>query len=123
MNKELKEKIAVNAANEWCRCFKCDGRVNATGYACEKDKRLTCHKWYDGYRTALLALEEAENTSKVTSKVREDLELTWEDMRELHIIFTEVDTEIELCKTDIIAETLGYYQEVLRRFKERKVRL
>lgn len=58
MNKELKEKIAVNAANGWCRCFKCDGRVNATGYACEKDKRLTCHKWYDGYRTTLLALED-----------------------------------------------------------------
>lgn len=53
-----KEKIAVNAANVWCRCFKCDGRVNATGCACEKDKRLTCHKWYDGYRTALLALED-----------------------------------------------------------------
>ena len=53
---EIKEKIAVNAANEWCRCFKCDGKVNATGCACEKDKRLTCHKWYDGYRTALLAL-------------------------------------------------------------------
>ena len=44
---EDKEKIAVNAANVWCRCFKCDGRVNATGCACEKDKRLTCHKWYD----------------------------------------------------------------------------
>ena len=58
MNKELKENIAVNAANEWCRCFKCDGRVNDTGCACEKDKRLTCHKWYDGYRTALLALED-----------------------------------------------------------------
>ena len=58
MKKELKEKIAVNAANEWCRCFKCDGRVNATGCACDKDKRLTCHKWYDGYRTALLALED-----------------------------------------------------------------
>ena len=55
---EDKEKIAVNAANVWCRCFKCDGRVNATGCACEKDKRLTCHKWYDGYRTALLALED-----------------------------------------------------------------
>lgn len=49
-----------------------------------------------------------------------DLELTWEDMRELYIIFAEVDTEIELCKTDITAETLGYYQEVLKRFKERK---
>ena len=58
MDKELKEKIAVNAANEWCRCFKCDGKVNATGCTCEKDKRLTCHKWYDGYRTALLALED-----------------------------------------------------------------
>ena len=58
MDKELKEKIAVNAANEWCRCFKCDGKVNATGCTCEKDKLLTCRKWYDGYRTALLALED-----------------------------------------------------------------
>ncbi len=65
MNKELKEKIAVNAANEWCRCFKCDGRVNATGCACEKDKRLTCHKWYDGYRTALLALEDDKVLSSI----------------------------------------------------------
>jgi hypothetical protein len=31
-----------------------------------------------------------------------------------------VDTEIELCKTDIKAETLGYYQEVLKRFKSKK---
>ena len=58
MNKELKEKIAVNAANEWCRCFKCDGSVNATGCACEKDNLLTCRNWYNGYRTALLALED-----------------------------------------------------------------
>ena len=58
MNKELKEKIAINAANEWCRCFKCDGRVNATGCACEKDNLLTCRNWYNGYRTALLALED-----------------------------------------------------------------
>jgi hypothetical protein len=41
-------------------------------------------------------------------------------MRELYIIFAEVDTEIELCKTDIQAGTLGYYKEVLKRFKERK---
>jgi hypothetical protein len=60
MDKELKEKIAVNAANMWCRCFKCDGKVNATGCTCEKNKLLTCHKWYDGYRTALLALSEYE---------------------------------------------------------------
>ena len=53
-------------------------------------------------------------------QAEKDLELTWEDMRELYIIFAEVDTEIELCKTDIKSETLGYYQEVLKRFKEKK---
>ena len=53
-------------------------------------------------------------------QAEKDLELTWENIRELYIIFAEVDTEIELCKTDIKAETLGYYQEVLKRFKEMK---
>ena len=48
------------------------------------------------------------------------IQLTWEDVRELYIIFAEVDTEIELCKTDIKTETLGYYQEVLKRFKAQK---
>ena len=60
MKKEQKEKIAISAANIWCRCFKCDGKVNATGYICDQDKKLTCHKWYDGYRTAMLALNEYE---------------------------------------------------------------
>ena len=53
-------------------------------------------------------------------KAEKDLKLGWEDMRELYIIFAEVDTEIELCKTDIKSETLGYYQEVLKRFKKLK---
>lgn len=53
-------------------------------------------------------------------QAEKDLELSWEDMRELYIIFAVVDTEIELCKTDIQAGTLGYYKEVLKRFKERK---
>lgn len=48
------------------------------------------------------------------------IQLTWEDMRELYIIFAEVDTEIELCKCDIQTETIGYYQEVLKRFKAQK---
>ena len=51
-------------------------------------------------------------------QAEKDNELTWEDMRELYIIFAEVDTEIELCKTDVKSETIGYYQEVLKRFKE-----
>ena len=53
-------------------------------------------------------------------QAQKDLALTWEDMRELHIIFTEVDVDIELCKTDIKTETLGYYQEVLKRFNKLK---
>lgn len=53
-------------------------------------------------------------------KAEKDLKLTWEDMRELHIIFAEVDTEIELCQTDIKSETIGYYEEVLKRFKKLK---
>ena len=50
-------------------------------------------------------------------QAEEDLELGWEDMSELYIIFAEVDTEIELCQTDIKSETIGYYEEVLKRFK------
>lgn len=53
-------------------------------------------------------------------QAEKDLELTWEDMRELHIIFAEIDVDIERCKTNIKTETLGYYQEVLKRFKEKK---
>ena len=54
-------------------------------------------------------------------QAEKDLELTWEDMRELYIIFAEVDAEIELCKADDIkSETIGYFQEVLKRFKDLK---
>jgi len=53
-------------------------------------------------------------------QAEKDNELTWEDMRELHIIFAEIDVDIELCKTNIKKETLGYYQEVLKRFKKLK---
>lgn len=58
MTQKLKEQIARNAASGWCRCFKCDGVVNSTRSKCEKEKLLTCHQWYDGYRTALLALDD-----------------------------------------------------------------
>ena len=51
-------------------------------------------------------------------QAEKDLELTWEDMRELRIIFAEIDVDIELCKADIKAETIGYYEEVLKRFKK-----
>lgn len=53
-------------------------------------------------------------------QVKDDTQLTWEDIRELYIIFAEIDAEIEFCKCDIQEETIGYYQEVLKRFKTMK---
>ena len=53
-------------------------------------------------------------------QAEKDLQLTWEDIRELYIVFAEVDAEIELCMVDIKSETIGYYQEVLKRFKTQK---
>ena len=49
-------------------------------------------------------------------QAEKDLALTIEDIRELYIIFAEVDVEIEFGKIDIKTETLGYYEEVLNRF-------
>jgi hypothetical protein len=56
MTREEMECFAWSAAGEWCRCFKCDGIVNETTLPCSKPGR-TCIKWYDGYKTALIAME------------------------------------------------------------------
>ncbi len=53
-------------------------------------------------------------------QAEKDLELTWEDIRELHILFETVDVEIELGQSNMKKETLGYYEEVLRRFISRR---
>ena len=54
-----------------------------------------------------------------TNEVKEDL--TWEDIRGLYIIFAEVDVDIDFGKTtNIKPETIGYYQEVLKRFRAQK---
>lgn len=55
---ELKDSIARNAASTWSRCFKCDKIIRDTNAKCDKGKLIVCHQWYDGYRTALLALED-----------------------------------------------------------------
>ena len=68
---------------------------------------------FDGY-DMMSAYEEGYHQAE------KDNELTWEDMRELHIIFAEIDVDIDFFKTNIKKETLGYYQEVLKRFKARK---
>lgn len=53
-------------------------------------------------------------------QAEKDLELTWEDIRELHILFETVDVEIELGQSNLVKETLGYYEEILKRFNIRK---
>ena len=67
------------------------------------------------------ALQEVQcELDNLEAKEVKDLALTIEDMRELYIIFAEVDVDIEIGKIDIKTETLGYYQEVLNRFKDLK---
>lgn len=69
----------------------------------------------------LINLAQYINTLEVKEvDTNNDIQLTWEDIRELYIIFAELDTEIEFCKTDIKSETIGYYKEVLKRFKKLK---
>lgn len=64
MTIEEREKIARSAASDWCRCFKCDGIVNETGKKCEKPC-ATCWKWFDGYKTSLIALEKHKEQKPV----------------------------------------------------------
>lgn len=59
-----RDRKARNAASQWCRCHKCDGiarnlvseNMPCVTFRCDKDKLQTCHRWYDSYRAALLAL-------------------------------------------------------------------
>ena len=59
------EERARAAASDWCRCFKCDGIARnlisenkpAVEFKCDKNNLHTCLKFYNGYRTALIALE------------------------------------------------------------------
>jgi hypothetical protein len=50
------------------------------------------------------------------TKIYTELKLTWEDIREMYILFESVNVEIELGQLNLVKETLGYYQEILKRF-------
>lgn len=56
--RELMELVAKSAACTWCRCYKCDKIIRGTTTLCDKENLLTCHQWYDGYRTAMMALSD-----------------------------------------------------------------
>ena len=85
----------------------------------EIERRMQEH--HSGYLVCLkdiLSFINTIETKDVESK--NDIQLTWKDMRELHLIFGEIDSEIEFCRCDIQEETIGYYQEALKRFKALK---
>lgn len=63
MGTKTKDEKARSAASQWCYCHKCDGVVNETGLKCDKEKMHTCRKWYDGYRTAMIALGREDEKS------------------------------------------------------------
>ena len=86
----------------------------------EVKKRYGISRGDDTEETSGIDMQRAQDFIDGYHQAEKDLELSWEDIRELHIIFDEVDVEIDFYKTDIKTETLGYYQEVLKRFKERK---
>ena len=67
MTQEHKDLIARAAASTWSYCYKCDGIVNETGIPCDKRKMHTCRTWYDGYRTALIALGKEEEEKETPS--------------------------------------------------------
>jgi len=57
ITKEERNKYAEAAANQRCRCWKCDGIRNDTKEKCGPKPCNTCNEWRDGYWTARLALE------------------------------------------------------------------
>lgn len=59
MTKNGMNELAASAANDWCRCFKCDRIVNETGLNCVKPGG-TCLKWFDAYKGAMIALEKLD---------------------------------------------------------------
>ena len=53
-------------------------------------------------------------------QAEKDLELTWEDMAFIRVAFDALEANIHLGAIKIQPITKEYYQEVLKRFKERK---
>jgi hypothetical protein len=57
IDEKTRDKYAQQAANERCRCFKCDGIRNDTHEKCGPKPCNTCMEWHTAYWAARLALE------------------------------------------------------------------
>ena len=53
-------------------------------------------------------------------QAEKDNELTWKDFTLIRLAFDAIEANINLVAIKIQPMTKGYYQEVLKRFKERK---
>ena len=69
MTKNEMESIARNAASAWCKCDKCR-EISFIGENCGQPNKA-CMKWYDGYKTALIALESLERQAADIETLRE----------------------------------------------------
>lgn len=100
--------------------------INKSAVVEEIERRLkelaeiTRFSYETGLVDAYMIMRAFLDTLEVKVNLNNGIQLTWEDIRKLYIIFAEVDAEIELCKVDIKLETIGYYREVLKRFKAQK---
>lgn len=56
-NPSTRDRYATMAANNHCRCFKCDRRVRDTDMLCGPKPTGTCKEWSFAYWGAMLALE------------------------------------------------------------------
>ncbi len=80
----------------------------------DKAEKMACE--YTGY-CRNKSYDDYLNGYKQAEK---DLELTWEDMAFIRVAFDALEANIHLGAIKIQPMTKEYYQEVLKRFKERK---
>lgn len=68
ITEEERNKYATMAANNQCKCFKCDGIRNDTRQKCGPKPCNTCMEWNIGYWTSKMALELYSNDHKKTKQ-------------------------------------------------------
>lgn len=68
IDEQTRAKYAEQAANQRCRCFKCDGIRNDTHVKCGPKPCNTCIEWHTAYWAARLALEMYSRDSLVKSE-------------------------------------------------------
>ena len=104
------EEIAANAAETYCRCSNCNGVNPDMGTNCCKERSLTCNRYFIGYETALIALEQMnEQLGNPVEKVQQEDSLGLKTFR--HWVNDNIENELEV-KRLLIKELKQELQEV-----------